>query len=79
MLNNWVLRGLHTEPNGAQSWNYLAFVPSLDKLVIVAVSMDDARIITAYASRRATEKWRTGDRDYFVRHYPENLEVRDGA
>ena len=78
-LDNWALRGLYTEPNGAQSWNYLAFVPALDKLVVVAVSMDNARIVTAYASRRAIEKWRTGDRAYFVRRYQQNLEARDGA
>ena len=77
VLENWALRGIHTASDGTQSWNYMAYVPQIGKIVIVAVSMDDDKIVTAFASTKMTRKWRQGDRNYFVRYY-QRFEERDG-
>ena len=44
---------------------YWGYVPGLDKLVKVAVSLDGMRIITAYQDRTATNSWNRGSRSYF--------------
>ena len=44
----------------------------------VAVSMDDQRIPTAFADTPATDKWNSGDFDYFQRIY-EEWEIRNEA
>ena len=75
-LDNWLLRGIRVDRDGSMSWTYLAFVPGVNEMVRVAVSIDDQRIITAFADRTATRHWNRGDRDYFRRGY-ENLEERD--
>ena len=69
VLDHWIVRGIHTERDGSQSRAYLAFVPGLDNMVRVAVSMDDELIITAFQDRTATNHWNKGNRDYFVRNY----------
>ena len=77
VLENWALRGIHTASDGTQSWNYMAYVAQIGKIVIVAVSMDDDKIVTAFASTKMTRRWMRGDRNYFVRYY-QRFEERDG-
>ena len=78
VLNNWVLRGIRTEDDGRQSTVYLAFVSDLDKMMRVAISMDDRIIVTAFPDSMATLRWNRGDHEYFVRRY-RDLEVRDAG
>ncbi len=75
VLNNWLLRGVRAEDDGRQSIVYLAFVPGTDKMVRVAVSMDDRVIVTAFLDSKATLRWNRGNRDYFVQRY-RDLEER---
>ncbi len=78
VLDHWVVRGVRTERDGSQSWTYMGFVPGLDGLVRVVISMDDELIITAFQDRTATSHWNKGNRDYFVRNY-EGLEERNAG
>lgn len=78
VLDNWVIRGIRTERDGSQSWCYIAFVPGMDEMVRVAVSMDDETIITAFRDRTATRHWNKGSRGYFIRNY-QNLEERNAG
>ncbi len=78
VLDHWVMPGIRTERDGSQSRAYMAFVPGLDGMVRVAVSMDDELIITAFRDRTATSHWNKGNRDYFVRNY-EGLEERNAG
>ena len=78
VLDNWVMRGIRTERDGSQSRAYLAFVPGLDGMVRVAISMDDELIITAFQDRTATNHWNKGNHHYFVRNY-EGLEERNAG
>lgn len=55
----------------------MAYVAQIGKIVIVAVSMDDDKIVTAFASTKMTRKWWQGDRNYFARYY-QRFEERDG-
>ena len=75
-LNNWFLKGIRTGGDGRESWNYLAYVPELDQVVRVSVSLDDERIVNAFRDRGATQAYRRNNRDYFYRHY-KSLEVKD--
>ena len=75
VLDNWVIRGIKTDALGRQSMCHLAFAPQLEKMVRVAVSMDDNRIITAFPDDTATKHWNEGNLSYFVRHY-QDLEER---
>ena len=75
VLDNWVIRGIKTDALGRQSMCHLAFAPQLEKMVRVAVSMDDNRIITAFPDDAATKHWNEGNLSYFVRHY-QDLEER---
>ena len=78
VLEHWVISGIHTGRDGSQSCCYMAFVPGLDEMVRVAVSMDDEVIITGFRDRTATRHWNRGNRDYFNRNY-QNLEERDAG
>ena len=78
VLDDWVLRGVHSGPDGRESMAYFAPVPGLASMVRVAVSMDDAVIITAFRDRRATRHWNQGDLDFFNRSLL-NMEVRDAS
>lgn len=55
---------------------YLAFVSGVMEMVRVVVSMDDERIINAFADRTATRHWNKRNIGYFARVYGD-LEVRD--
>ncbi len=78
ILDNWVVRGIRTDCRGRQSIASLGWVEygSGRRLMRVAVSIDDQRIISAFLDTTATEKLNSGDIEYFQRNY-ERLEVRD--
>ena len=76
VLEHWLIRGVRTEERGRQSMCYISFVPGMTRMVRVAVSMDDERIINAFQDRTATLNWNKGSMGYFVRVYG-NLEVRN--
>ena len=65
VLENWVIRGIKTDPSGRQSMCHWAYVLDLGKMVRVAVSLDDRRIITAFPDSAATRSWSDGRRDFF--------------
>ena len=73
VLDNWVLRGVHTK---RQSMNYLAFVPEVDTVIRVAVSLDDKEIVTAYPDRTAKGHLNRGNLAYFANQLAD-MEVRD--
>ena len=73
VLDNWVIRGVHIE---RQSMNYLAFVPEVDTVIRVAVSLDDKEIVTAYADRTAKSNLNRGNLAYFTKKLAD-MEVRD--
>ncbi len=78
VLENWVIRGIKIDADGRQSLCYWAYVPELEKMVRVAVSIDDTAIITAFRDTPATQKWRNSDLSYFDRRF-RHLEVRDAS
>ena len=78
VLENWAIRGIKTDADGRQSLCYWAYAAELEKMVRVAVSMDDTTIITAFRDTPATRKWRNLDLAYFDRKY-RRLEVRDAS
>ena len=73
VLDNWVIRGVHTE---RQSMNYVAFVPEVDTVIRVAVSLDDKEIVTAYPDRTAKNHLNRGNLAYFTKKLAD-MEVRD--
>ncbi len=75
-LDNWIVRGVRTDPTGRESINYLGYSPELGNLVRVVVSRDDETIVSAFQDGNATRAWRRGDRPYFERFYT-GLEIRD--
>ncbi len=75
VLADWFVRGIYIDATGRPSWNYLAYVPDLDKVVRVAVSEDDTTIVNAFRDRNATVAWQQRDRAYFERRF-RDLEVR---
>ena len=77
VLNNWILRGVHTEADDRQSIVHFAYVPVHAKLIRVAVSMDGERITTVLPDRTATRNWNNMNTDYFNRY--QNLEERDAS
>ena len=78
VLNNWVVRGIRHDCRGRQSIAFLGWIAygGGRRLMRVAVSIDDQRIISAFLDTTATEKLNSGDMEYFQRNY-EGLEVRD--
>ena len=77
VLDNWVVRGIRTAPDGERSWNYYAFVPGRNSMLRVAVSLDDERIVAAFPDEGATRAWNRGDLAYFRRRLAE-VEERHG-
>lgn len=65
VLENWVIRGNCADSSGGRSIVHWGFVPGLRRMMRVAVSRDDKRIITAYQDRTATSNWNRGTREYF--------------
>ena len=79
VIDNWQLRGIHPDPQtGQNSRVYFAFVPSIARVVRVAVSMDESRILSAFPDRNATRNLARGNLAYFADRY-RNLEERDDA
>lgn len=78
VLNDWVIRGVRTERDGSRSMIYLGFVPGRDEMVRVAVSADNARIITAFPDRTATRHWNRQNLQYFTCAYTD-LEARNAS
>lgn len=79
VIDNWLMRGIYSDPQtGQNSWVYLAFVPGMDRVVRVAVSMDESRILSAFPDRNATRNLVRGNRDYFADRYRDS-EERDDA
>lgn len=78
VLNDWLLRGVRTESDGSRSNVYFGFAPGMDEMVRVAVSEDDALIITAFRDRTATRHWNRRNRQYFTGAYTD-LEVRNAS
>ena len=70
-----MIRGVRTEEGGRQSMCYLAFVPGMTAMVLLAVSMADNRIINAFPDRTATRHWNRGNTGYFAHVYGD-LEVQ---
>ena len=77
VLDNWVVRGIRTAPDGEQSWNYYAFVPGRNSMLRMAVSLDDERIVSAFPDEGTTKAWHRGDLGYFRRHLAA-VEERNG-
>ena len=77
VLNNWILRVVHTEADGRQSIVHFAYVHAHAKLIRVAISMDGERITTVLPGRTATRNWNSMNIDYFNRF--QNLEERDAS
>ena len=80
VLDNWIIRGVRTEANGRQSrayWGRVEF-EGVERLMRVAVSLDERRLTTAHLDSMATKKWISGDFAYFRRNYSD-WEVRDEA
>ena len=78
VLNDWVIRGVRTERDDSRSTMYFGFVPGMDEMVRVAVSEDDARIITAFRDRTATRHWNRRNYQYFTHIYTD-LEERNAS
>ena len=74
-LDGWLARGIHTDPDNRQSWNYFGHAKGTSNLIRVVVSMDDERIINAFKDSNATRAWNLGNYDYFHRRLM-NSEVR---
>ena len=76
VLNNWQLRGVDITLDREPSYVYFAYIPEHTKVLKVAVSIDDERIVTTHFDTRATKDLRRGTRNYFLRKY-RDLEERD--
>ena len=78
VLNNWVVRGIRQDRDGRRSIASLGWIEHKGgrRLMRVAVSIDDRRIISAFLDKTATEKLHNRDTGYFQRNY-ERLEMRD--
>ena len=75
VLDHWVVRGIRTDNEGRQSWNYYAIVPESGTMLRVAVSLDDMTIISSFKDESATRAWNRGELTYFNRVLSE-VEVR---
>ena len=76
VLDNWFLKGIDNTPGRELSYVYFAYIQERSKVLKVATSIDDERIITTHFDRRATDNLRTGTRGYFLAKY-QVLEERD--
>ena len=76
VLDNWQLRGIDNSSEREPSIAHFALLPELDRMLKVAVSIDNAKIATTHFDRVATRNFKGGTRSYFFRKY-QNLEERD--
>ena len=77
-LENWVVRGICTNRRGAETIIYWGTVPGRVEMLRIAVSLDDAEIITAHFDEHAAGRIVAEDRPWFQRRC-RDLEVRDGG
>ena len=84
VLHNWVARGIRYEETRFNEprlsmvyWGWIEYAGS-ERLMRVAVSIDDRRIASAFADDTATEKMNRGDIGYFQRNY-QRWEMRNEA
>ncbi len=75
VLDNWQLRGIDNTPGREPSHVYFAYIPEHTKIMKVAISLDDERIVTTHLDARATKDFQRGTRNYFVKY--QGLEERD--
>ena len=75
VLEHWVVRGVCTDSGGTQSVVHWSYAPRFNRMIRVAVSLDDNTIITAYPDRTAGRHWDRGDLEYFTRRC-QDVEVR---
>ena len=68
VLDNWLLRGVHTDRSGEKSHVYFGFPQGRQTLHRVAVSQDDKRVVAAFPDRNATRQWAKGNLRYFDRY-----------
>jgi len=76
VLDNWQLRGIDNTSDIGPCYVYFAIVPERNRAIKVAVSIDDASIVTVHLDRAATRNLKSGTRGYFIRKY-QDLEERD--
>ena len=81
ILDNWVIAGDRQDPEtGKWSRNYMAEVPEIGKMAMVAVSLEADSppnfISTSHVVGKLTTRWRQGDLDYFYRRF-QRVEIRE--
>ena len=78
VLENWVIRCIKYAEPGRPGRVHFGWVEhkGVQRLMRVAVSMDNQRIATAFVDTSASEALHDGDFDYFQRNY-EQVEIRD--
>ena len=76
VLNNWTVRGDSTDRHGEKNKRYYGFVPGVNHVLRVSVSMDDSRIVSGFVDSQATRKLAAGDWSYFARKL-RDMEVND--
>ena len=76
VLDNWTIKGVHTNLDKSESVSYFAFVPTIGKVVCVGVSMDDKLITTSFVTSAATKNLNRGNLAYFANRL-KDMEVRD--
>ncbi len=65
-LEGWVAKGVRMDVMGRESTAYLGWAEDSNKLLRVAVSMDDRTVTTSFKDSKA---WENGNWDFFHRHY----------
>ena len=78
VLHNWVVRAVRYDESRRPSVVHFGWVEhnGVQRLMRVAVSMDNQRIPTAFVDTSATAALHNGYLDYFQRNY-EQVEMRD--
>ena len=76
VLNHWALRGAAADRHGEQSIRYYGFVPGVNHVLRVSVSIDDSRIVSGFIDSQATGKLAAADWSYFARKL-RDMEVND--
>ena len=75
VLDNWQLRGIDNTLGREPTYVYFAYIPEQTKVLKVAISLDDERIVTTHFDTRATKSFQRGTRNYFAKY--RDLEERD--
>ncbi len=78
VLDNWVLRGVFPDSHGREGWRYYAYVPRVNRVVRVAVSLDDEVVIIGFIDGQATKHLGQGNLNYFA-NKGRRIETRNDA